>query len=177
MWLCKTFSNSFIGIKYYYYCCCCCCCYYYYHYYYYYYCWKFVPVTVEQPCGSSTSNVYWRSFINALLLKFWYSRYCITFTSCLLEKTFKLVQVILWKSDDPVSITVEFWNILTYLQWLVQYKKILFRTVDLYRPDKYLARQFRNGYSMLNSTDIERLRKLGQCQKYNLSCTRIFKNG
>ena len=109
----------------------------------------------------SWKYLYWIAFINALFLKFLYSRYCIIFTSCLLQKTFISVKVILWKSDDPVSITVEFWNILTYLQWLVQYKKILFRTVDLYRQDKYLARQFRNGYSMLNSTDIERLRKPG----------------
>ena len=64
MWLCKTFSNSFIRIKYYYYCCYYYyyyCCYYYYHhyyyyYYYYYYCWKFVPVTAEQPCDSSISK-------------------------------------------------------------------------------------------------------------------------
>ena len=125
----------------------------------------------------SWKHVYWRSFINALLLKFLYSRYCIIFTSCLLQKTFISVKVILWKSDDPVSITVEFWNILTYLQWLVQYKKILFHTVDLYRQAKYLARQFGNGYSMLNSADIERLRKPGLYQKYNLSWTRIFKNG
>ena len=109
----------------------------------------------------SWKHVYWRSFINALLLKFLYSRYCIIFTSCLLQKTFISVKVILWESDDPVSITVEFWNILTYLQWLVQYKKILFHTVDLYRQAKYLARQFGNGYFMPNSTNIERLRKPG----------------
>ena len=68
----------------------------------------------------SWKHVYWRSFINALLLKFLYSRYCIIFTSCLLQKPFVSMKVILWKFDDPVSITVEFWNTLTYLQWLVQ---------------------------------------------------------
>ena len=43
----------------------------------------------------------------------------------------------------------------------VQHKKILFHTIDLYRQAKYLARQFGNDYSMLNSTDIEGLRKPG----------------
>ena len=86
----------------------------------------------------SWKYLYWIAFINALFLKFLYSRYCIIFTSCLLQKTFISVKVILWESDDPVSITVEFWNILTYLQWLVQYKKILFYTVELlYRQAKY----------------------------------------
>ena len=103
----------------------------------------------------SWEHVYWRSFINALLLKFLYSRYCIRFTSCLLQKTFISVKVILWKCNDPLSTTVEFWNILTYLQWLVQYKKILFHTVDLYRQAKYLARQFGNGYSILKGTLVQ----------------------
>ena len=40
-------------------------------------------------------------------------------------------------------------------------QEVLFHTVDLYRQVKSLARQFGNGYSMLNSADIERLRKPG----------------
>ena len=63
---------------------------------------------VSKSC--SWKHVYWRSFINASLLKFLYSRYCIIFTLCLLQKTFKSVKVILWKSDDPVSITVKLWK-------------------------------------------------------------------
>ena len=43
----------------------------------------------------------------------------------------------------------------------VQYIEIVFHAIDLYRQAKYLARQFGNGYSMLSSTDIERLRKPG----------------
>ena len=59
----------------------------------------------------SWKHVYWRSFINASSLKFLYSRYCIIFSLCLLQKTQrKWVKVISWKSDDPVSITIEIWN-------------------------------------------------------------------
>ena len=39
---------------------------------------------------SSWKHVYWRLFINALLLKFLYSHYCIIFTSCLLQKNFRI---------------------------------------------------------------------------------------
>ena len=75
------------------------------------------------------------------------------------------MKVILWKSDDPVSITVEFWKHSHLFAMISSIQLNPFHTVDLYRQaiyiDKYLARQFGNGYSMLNSTHIEQLRKLG----------------